>query len=93
MAAFGEQVSSVIRTSLGYLKTEIEKRRAETGAAKTPTPGGNLWEMPARDSTHHPNPRECRRFSLTRKSDRRERTAYAIDQVAGKELITQAERL
>ena len=67
---FNEPVSVVIRTSLGHLKTEIEKRRAETGAAKAPNPGGDLWEMPARDSTYHSNPRECRRFSLTRKSDR-----------------------
>src|SRR6516165_1681382 len=74
--AFSEPVSVVIRTSLGRLKTEIEKRRAETGAAKAPNPGGDLWEMPARDSTHHPNPRECRRFSLTRKSDRRDCTGW-----------------
>ena len=74
--AFSEPVSVVIRTSLGRLKTEIEKRRAETGAANGPNLRAEIQELPARDSTYQANPREYRRFLLTRKSKRRDSTPW-----------------
>ena len=74
--AFCEPVSVVCRTGLRHVETEIEKSRAETGAANGPNLRAEFRELPARDSTYQANPREYRRFLLTRKSKRRDSTPW-----------------
>src|SRR3974390_3137852 len=75
--AFCEPVSVVCRTGLRHVETEIEKSRAETGAANGPNLRAEFRELPARDSTYQANPREYRRFLLTRKSKRRDKIGRA----------------
>ena len=50
--AFSEPVSVVCRTGLRHVETEIEKSRAETGAANGPNLSAEFREFPARDSTY-----------------------------------------
>ena len=71
-----EPVSVTYRTGLGHVETEIGKWRAETGAAKLPGPEPKVRNLPAETRERQPNPRECRRFSQTRKSHSGDRTGW-----------------
>ena len=63
-------VSVTYRTGLGYAETEIGKWRPETGAAKPPVQRRNSRICQPETPARQPNPRECRRFSHTRKEHR-----------------------
>ena len=71
-----EPVSAGYRTSLRCLETEIEKRRAETGAAQSPIQATCSANCRAETRAAAPNPPECRRFSHSRKSQRRDDTGW-----------------
>jgi hypothetical protein len=69
-------VSVTYRTGLGRAETEIGKWRAETGAARPPVWTGNSRICRPETRARQPNPRECRQFSHSRKSNRRDRTGW-----------------
>ena len=61
-------VSVTYRTGLGYAETEIGKWRPETGAAKPPVQRRKSGICRPETWAHQHNPRECRQFSHSRKS-------------------------
>jgi hypothetical protein len=65
---------SPIEPVSGVSETEIGKWRAETGAARPPVWTGNSGICRPESRARQPNPRECRQFSHSRKSNRRDRT-------------------
>ena len=69
-------VSVTYRTGLGYAETEIGKWRPETGAAKPPVQRRNSRICQPETPARQPNPRECRRFSHTRKEHSGDRTGW-----------------
>ena len=69
-------VSVTYRTGLGYAETEIGKWRAETAAAKPPVQRRNSRICQPETRARQHNPRECRRFSHTRKSHSGDRTGW-----------------
>jgi hypothetical protein len=64
------------RTGLGYAETEIGKWRGETGAAKPPVQSRKSGICRPETRARQPNPPECRQFSRSRKSNRRDRTGW-----------------
>ena len=64
------------RTGLGYAETEIGKWRAETGGAKPPVQSRKSGICRPETRARQPNPQECRQFSRSRKSNRRDRTGW-----------------
>src|SRR6266404_4151883 len=71
-----EPVSVTCRTGLRRAETEIEKWRAETGAANPPIRDRESGNCRPETRAHLPNPRECRQLSHTRKSHRRDRIGW-----------------
>ena len=71
-----EPVSVPYRTGLRHAETEIGKWQAETGVAKPPIRDRKSRNCRPETPARQPNPPECRRFSHTRKSHRRDRTGW-----------------
>jgi hypothetical protein len=71
-----EPVSVTYRTGLRHVETEIGKWRAETDARKPPAGDQKPQNCRPETRAHRPNPPECRRFSHTWKSHRRDRNGW-----------------
>ena len=69
-------VSVTYRTGLEFAETAIGKWQAETGAAKPPVQRRNSRICRPETRARQPNPRECRRFSHTRKSHSGDHTGW-----------------
>src|SRR5712691_11807462 len=71
-----EPVSVTYRTGLCHVETELGKWRAETGARNPLVLDRKCGNCGTETRAYQPNPPECRRFSHTRKSHRRDWTAW-----------------
>jgi hypothetical protein len=77
-----EPVSVTYRTGLRHAETEIENWRAETGPSDPPVQGRKSGNCRPETRARQPNPRECRQFSHTRKSHRKDHTGWLCWQSA-----------